>query len=164
MVVQKLKYYGYLLFLGWLYFMKLTWIAKSLNACISNVPWGITSCSTSSERSNKFLKHIWLAGAWQYFYITKNSCENTNSTSYRANVVFYFSQWCNIARMGAFERFKEGTVCSDRITIWGGHFGKVSWRSGKLFLLMLQISSSCFRDMINGVYFTTCNLKWVNEL
>ena len=50
------------------------------------------------------------------------------------------------------------------ITIWGGHFGKVSWRSGKLFLLMLQISSSCFRDMINGVYFTTCNLKWVNEL
>ena len=29
---------------------------------------------------------------------------------------------------------------------------------------MLQISSSCFGDMINGVYFTTCNLKWVNEL
>ena len=146
------------------YFMKWTWICKSLTACISDVPWDKTSCSTSFERSHKFLKHIWLAGAWQYFYITKNSCENTNSTSYRANVVFYFSQWCNIARMGAFERFKEGTVCSDRITIWGGHFGKVSWRSGKLFLLMLQISSSCFRDMINGVYFTTCNLKWVNEL
>ena len=49
-------------------------------------------------------------------------------------------------------------------TSYGNHFDKVSWRSDKLFLLMLQISSSCFRDMINGVYFTTCNLKWVNEL
>ena len=40
------------------------------------------------------------------------------------------------------------------IIIWGGHFGKVSWRSDKLFLLMLQISSFCFGDMINGVYFS----------
>ena len=55
------------------YFMKLTWIAKSLTACISDAPWNRTSCCTLLERSHFLLKYIWLARAWQYFYITKNS-------------------------------------------------------------------------------------------
>ena len=54
-----------------------------MTACISDVPFDRTSCSTSFQRSHLFLKHIWSAGAWQYFYIIKNSFKNTHFTSYR---------------------------------------------------------------------------------